>query len=553
MAKFFTYLYSLARLLLAPLILLGVSESLRAVGPEALRQLCPAGAAVRTGEGLVLEGVVVSDWRSENMEFNPNFTAAKLDLHMNRRTAYIQAEDGSAGVRIVFTTPSENRLERWDRVAIDLKGCTLSRTASPDAVTIEGVRARAIMSVSHGTGEGVACKRRSISELKDSDIYTLVTLKDMDVVFKEGSWANVPEEFTPYCPAIHSGVDYSPLCRMDGWARLRRDAEGSSIYMDVNLLCPWRRNGKPLPQGMGDVRGIIVHNDMPRYGGNVGRYSIRPLYEGDIMIPRSGKTPWKTLTGWDKTEETGARLEFELLGNVGNLYKEGKTGDRILSNIGSTTGYFWTDSGSEVRVFSGLGALDAAGRGFVPYSSIMFIGKSASWYIWESDTEYSDTRAFLFSFSTKKVKNSILQFCFEWSEGTQDGNRCWGFPAHWCVECSVDGKSWELLRESATGESSIVLRPIAWRDGKIRGSGHDFIKRPALDSGIGTQQRLFTLPDYACGQKTVYLRLAPASTTMSSVRVSDATPTINGNITRNDTDRETWIRFESARIDYRQQ
>lgn len=522
--------------------LLSFSEEL-----TVLKRLAVPGAAVPSGT--LCEGVVVSDWRSANMDLNPNFTAAKLDLHASLKTAYVSTPDASFGVRLVFDSPSENRLERWDRVSFCLDGCSVETDARTGAVTVRGLTGRSVLGASHG--EPLPPKLRTVGELRDSDIYTLVTLRDIDVVFKDGSWANVHEEYAPFCPELHSDVDYTAQGRMDGWATLLRDARGDELYMLVNLMCPWRRDGRGVPQGSGDVRGIVVHTELPRYGGNIGRYSIRPADREDIMIS-SGKSAWKTLVAWEKPSETGSKLDFEIMGTVGNLFKEGRRNDRILNDAGGSTAWFWTDSGSEIRVFSGYNALDAKGKGFVPYGSIMFIGRSADWFEWSSDTEVSDSRAFWFSFSTKRQKSGTLQFNFEWSAGTQDGNRSWGFPAEWTVECSIDGRTWDRLRETATGAESFILRPVPWRTGKIAGSGHDFAKSPSFDSGIGPQQRSFTLPQYALGQQEVLIRLSPASTAMSSVRVRFLSPTVSGNITRKDTDRETWIRFESVKIDYRQ-
>lgn len=42
----------------------------------------------------VVEGIVVSDYRSPNMELNPNLNYYSVDLEENDRTVYVEAADG---------------------------------------------------------------------------------------------------------------------------------------------------------------------------------------------------------------------------------------------------------------------------------------------------------------------------------------------------------------------------------------------------------------------------------------------------------------------------
>lgn len=538
------------RLLFSVFLVFGAVQ-LQAQALSVLRDVCPCGASAAVNGSLVVEGVVVSDWRSENMELNRSLTSVRMDLRDNLRTAYVQAGDGSMGVRLVFDEPSENRLERYDNVVMDLQGCIIERTKTPDAVTVRGVRARNFRKVLHGQASDAVLKERTVAGLTDDDLYTFVTLKDMDVIFKDGSWTNVYEPFVPYSPALHSKVDYTPAGRMDGWATLLRDAEGNDIYMLVNMLCPWRRDGRGVPSGTGDVSGIVVHTQLPRYGGNMGRYCLRPLDREDIRIS-GGRSPWKTYVGWIKPEGSGATLDFEIYGTVGNLFNEGKTGDRIYNDTGSATALFWTDTPSAVHVYSGFNALDVRNKGIRGSSAILFKGRTVDWFEWDDAGKVTDSRAFYVSFSTKKLKAEKIQFNFEWSVGTQDGNKCWYFPVDWQVQCSCDGgRNWTVLRENATGAAAIELRSLPWDDKKIAGSGHDFVKKTNFDNGLGPQQRSFSLPREMSGQKEVIVRLSPASDDIARIRVDFHSPSKSGKVQKKDTARETWIRFESVQIDYR--
>ena len=119
------------------------------------------------------------------------------------------------------------------------------------------------------------------------------------------------------------------------------------------------------------------------------------------------------------------------------------------------------------------------------------------------------------------------------------------------MECSVDGKNWYLLKENTTGGRAVMLHNVPWGSCVVKGSGHDFKKRPNYDTAMGPQQHSYMLPAEVLGQKNVILRLSPASADVAKVRVEPVSPYRNGQITPADTDRQTWIRFESLQIDYK--
>lgn len=508
--------------------------SVEAQNIAALWSLCPRGGSVGIGSHIEAEMVVVSDYDSPNMAPAENVSVGTLETRWNRRTAYVSTLDGKIGLKLVFVHPGENALRRGDVIRLDLYGCTASRSASPDAIMVSGLRARDNI-LSHRPGGQIPVKEKHISELNDRDIYTYVTLKDMDIVFKDGSYYNVHEDYTS---------------KMDGWASLMRDLEGNTIYMMLTNGCPWRRTGKELPKGVGTLSGIIVHEENRRYGPDMGRYSIRPVDEYDIRLEES-KNPWKTLVGWVKPEGSGQSLDFEYSGTVGGLFKKGVANERIFNDVGNTAAWLWTDSGSEVRVYSGYNRISKENHGFLGNAALMFIGRSVDWYEWDSNGQVTGSKAFYVSFNASKLKDCTAQLNFEWSAGTQDGNKSWYYPIDWKVECSVDGVNWMLLNESATGRPSIMLHNVPWGDCVVKGSGHDFKKKPNYDTAMGPQQHSYKLPQEVLGHKEVQLRLSPASTDVAKVRVDATTSYRNGQVNVADTERQTWIRFESIQIDYK--
>ena len=69
---------------------------------------------------------------------------------------------------------------------------------------------------------------------------------------------------------------------------LLTDRDGEPFYMLMNGRCPWRRKGNGLPQGAGNISGILVHTVLERYGDCLGPYQIRPV--------AAGKPSWYTRT-----------------------------------------------------------------------------------------------------------------------------------------------------------------------------------------------------------------------------------------------------------------
>jgi len=134
-------------------------------------------------------------------------------------------------------------------------------------------------------GEAIPVKQRRISELTDDDVYTFVSLENTEFLFKEGSYANVYENYS-----LSSDVNASQTGnnnRMDGWASLLMDDAGNSIYAPVNMLCLWRRSGQGVPQG-----GVVILAQKGRPGGGhalvvTGHFRVHPVggQQVDIALP----------------------------------------------------------------------------------------------------------------------------------------------------------------------------------------------------------------------------------------------------------------------------
>lgn len=534
------------------------AQTLFAKNIAELKTLCPEGKSVTVAESFIIEGVVVSDCRSLNVENNPNINHEIVDLSVNDATVYLQEADGSAGVKLRFTEATDNELMRFDRVSFDLKGCKVNHHSNPDRVTVYGLTFANVVAFAHGSADGVNIKQKFIDELQDSDIYTMVTLNDAEMVFKDGTYADIYDGYAQYVPGFPYNGEYIANLRMDGAASLMRDSRGNSIYMLVNTRCAWRRNGKGVFGGMGPVSGVIVYTPLRRYGGEMGRYSLRPVEYSDIIGSKKAKSPWKCLTGWKNDDSIGQALIFETLGEQTGVAKKGKKGDRVLNDIGATQGLLWTDSDSYIYIDNDLNGLTAAGRGFQRNGAIHFKGPTTGWYVFDENGKPAEAKSFYIQFSAKKAKGTVMQFSFAWIEGDTDGRHNYNYPGEWKVEYSFDDASdwrtanlnrlkWTPVPDNATKLDKTILRSHPFWSFKLDGT-----KQTGLDCGIGMQQHSYNLPAEAFGKDNVVIRITPASDKLSAVRSNPSKNVLDpAGKPKPGMKNVTWIRFGNISVDYK--
>ena len=135
-------------------------------------------------------------------------------------------------------------------------------------------------------------QEKSIGQLTDEDIYTYVSLREVEFALPDGSYTNVNEGY--FGTANHTSCVPRTLC----------DKDGGAISMLVNNKTPWRRDGSGMPKGKGTLSGVIVHDLQPRYGytneGYIGRYSVRVLEKEEIDLAASeSSSNRQTLVEWN--------------------------------------------------------------------------------------------------------------------------------------------------------------------------------------------------------------------------------------------------------------
>ena len=237
---------------------------------------------------VLIEGIVVSNTAGGNAGANEQKTTSAIDYTISNRTVYLEAEDGSRGVSILTAAEDDNIFEQFDKVQVLMHGTIANLKEEPLRCDITGVTKTMVTSRVSGTKSSVPGKEKYISELTDNDVYTYVTLKDVEFPVRKGAICPVNEGYT-----IATNAN-----RFSEYARLVRDRKGDDIYMVTNTVCAYRNDGTRLPYGSGKMSGVIVHEAFPRMDwrdgadpaeidddptlANIGRYQIRHQNKSDI-------------------------------------------------------------------------------------------------------------------------------------------------------------------------------------------------------------------------------------------------------------------------------
>lgn len=481
------------------------------ITPMEVRLLAEEGG-FKVNDDYVIEGTVISDCSSRNMELNPLLDYNVLDSLASLRTAYIQTAEEGQGFKLVFDDVQDNALTFGTKVKINLYGTTLIKETNPDRCTISGLKGNNLVEMSIGS---VTPKEKKISQLTPDDIYTYVTLTDTEFAFKRGSYLDIAE---------HNSYKF-----MDGWASLLIDDEGSSIYAPVNVNCAWRRTGEGLPQGSGNTTGIIVSHKMPRIG-DAGLYQIRVLDKTGFA--QGEQTGWINHAEWfnsykDRnhyadTAKNPATIRYML--------PEGSTGkDAIVPSIDIVNklsggqsllanGEYYCENtedgrGGKTTYDSGVYYIDKnSGADGNVGKGVAWMHKLHGWYQWD-DNKIKDYNGFIFTFQNLPSDASLYMFSFDFGFGNLN-EISWAHthPVHWCLEYKdFTSGAWVLIQKDVNmftdpqERNYVHMRALPWPSGFVSGSNY----HTGAETGMGFTQHAFLLPEVACQDDGLQLRLRP--------------------------------------------
>jgi len=440
---------------------------------DELKALIPgaSGELIITDAMSGLSGVVISDKGNPNMETNPNTAFNKIDFTENEKTAYIQSTDGLSGIRIKTVSKEDNLFTRYSKATVSLAGLTLVKESNPERYTLKGISIDNVHEMTPGTAADIVNKEKYIGDLTDNDVYTYVTLKEVEISVPYGVYLNANTGYVVKSDWNTGGITNGGY--LDAVPTSFRDRKGNSMYLLVNALVPWYKN--LLPKGSGTISGIVVNDKLIRYGTNdgyIGRYSLRVLEKEDISI--TGSPNSTTIVEWNWIKNGND------ITAVGTVNKDGD--GNVLPAIGTgklyCTGSTSTGLGSQPINFP-----DAAAKGGI--NSAMHY--SAKWW----NATKNEGEAFVFNFSTTGISGS--NFTVNFTQGGGSGTAAtMTFPVYWQVEYSTDGTNYTTLPNSTYAVRPLVGWGQAW-----------------LFANPGLTSHSFSLPVSLLGKPNVFVRLKP--------------------------------------------
>lgn len=418
---------------------------------EELRAVLPS-AGEQAFEGDFFEGVIVADAGQKNMETNPMTSATSYDDNESAITNYVQSLDGKYGMRLKFATAADNTLKKGDKVKISLAGATLVREDNPVRYTLRGVSANT-MTVEENVQ--LTARQKTIAELTDEDVYTWTTLKDVEIAFSYGSYNNIRTSWL--------GFDANVANRQNLDYRILMDSSHSTINMLVNSDVEWYMTDNGVPQGSGDISGVIVSTTTSYHDANLlGKYQIRPLELSDIVLEDTGFS--EKLVEWFSVDTPKATLS-------GNIFSA-TLGDGKMEGVNpnQTTSYLnFTGKNENAKAFryDGVWWDTATGKA----------GDTVKW-----------------TFSTSSCSGKKLVFVFNAVLGKLTEDKYGQAPVNWNVEYSLNGTDYVLIKK-------IFIRPLPKKS-------TDLTVLPSA-----ADEYCIELPLEVSGQENVTIRLSASDDT----------------------------------------
>ena len=479
-------------------------------------KLSSAGSVVLGNEYIV--GQIISDPSSQNMEGGKNTAYATIDFSDNNKTAYLQSLDGKYGFRIQCASEEDNIFERYSTIGLALAGAELIREENPTRYTIKNVTRGCLVSNTSGTEGSITVKSKHMKDLTDDDIYTYVTLNDVEINLNTTSYAaytNVHDGYFIKTSTNTSGRS-NPIA--DAIPVTLRDIQGSEINMLINSKVDWRcSKTKNVPLGSGDVKGILVHATESHFGinGNIGTYQIRPVSESDIAIAEDANNSFsQNIVVWDWYETLNK--EYGTTTAPMSAYVDSE--NRLIPLSGN--GYITSSNPTTVLAttgFNGLGPSAGIANKCMRYYM--------NWWNFEkNEGEWVDIH-----FSTKGYTTSNLTLAFNMGLGNQGATSVF-IPTYWNILYSTDGKNFTKVK-------TIGCHQVA-----INASRGYFVVPGLMEYAI-------SLPDELLNKDEVVVRIQAADTRCATYTGSESNPGQEDNGTLNATNIvQLYVRFSTIMI-----
>lgn len=410
---------------------------------EQLRKVATAGGYILP-EDAIIEGYIVSTNEFGNagdavVDDYFQGTGA-IDYTLTERTSYLVSKEGY-GFRMIATDAGMNDFERFSYIRLKVGGAIIRKSlGEPVYYTIDGIESYNMLTSEDATLT-MPRKVKSIDELTDDDINTLVTLKDCEFAMRKGP-------FTPVNEGYGTACGYNRLAK---YPTLIRDKKGGSMYMFTNMTCTYRRNGETLPYGSGNITGIVVHEDYKSFekDGNIGRYQLRHLTREEIDLKKDFKdnfseiiTEFRYAKFPGEFEET--ILENPILATKGNgelchtysgvnnyspsYFYIGECGNNRKNKVAAGAGIELEDGSIYAPWENSKSSQNDDGKGW--YSAdCMLSWSNKNW--WDSDN--SRGYCWLVNFSTEGIHSDHVSMQFAMYNNSQSARS----PRYWKAQYSL--------------------------------------------------------------------------------------------------------------------
>lgn len=473
--------------------------------PEELRRLATVSGFTLPDDALV-EGYIVSTTDGGNagdaVVDDYGQGTGVIDYTLTERTSYLESEDGQYGFRLIATDTEDNAFTRYSKITLRVGGAVVRRSEEqPYSYSLEGVSSSNLLTSSDGTLT-MPWKEKSIEDLTDSDINTLVKIKDCEIAMRKGPFTPVNEGYTSLC-------GYNRLAK---FPILIRDIKGGSMYMFTNMSCNYRRNGNPLPYGSGDITGIVVHENYKSFerNGNIGRYQLRHLVREEIELKPDFKDNFSGIitefryakfpSEFETTKLPNAILATKgngemchTFGPVGNFspsyFYIGECGSKKKGKYAEGAGIELDEGGIYEPWIGTESAQNTDGKGWFKDNLIL------SWsnkYWWDSGN--SRGYCWLVNFSTAGITSDKVSMQFAMYNNSQSARS----PRYWKAQYSLtttdtspaSDDEWRDIAEFTVPDVAIWASQNDWQT-------------------LGTRVYDFPLPTEILGKESVSIRLMP--------------------------------------------
>lgn len=434
-------------------------------------------------EALVTASPVAPRHANNEMPFQSSFYDVNNRLAL--KCAYMEDPDGEAGIELFFLGDAAARKLNPGSVArLDLKGCTLIKEGA--RYLVDGLKTSSILHAGEAGTASIPPKERFISELTPQDIFTYVTLKDCEFIFKNGCFGNMDEVYVSKNPEGRNlGTN-----RGDGWEKLICDFQGASIYMHVNANMTGRRSRGGVPLGRGTISGILVDTYNPRYG-DTHTYGIRPSCADEVRFEWMGPAGFHTLAAWDWNKKTTGFIPSE----YGRGFMTTDVPDCTVGRI-----HDWDNPRIDLPKDT---APDSRGlRGRVNDGALQLMARACDWWDWTNDKPHS----LIIAVPTQGISARQLFVAFTMSAGCQNAQTAQNYPSYWNVSYSADGKEYT---PSGAPDATLRSLPVHWvsRSADLV-DGHKY--EMSAEGGLGYTEHVFFLPPSLLDGKMFYIKIAPA-------------------------------------------